>query len=187
MDAPMVLAHYYAIPTLIEEVRLRGGSFHAWDRARALTYKYQEWELAMKRGILHRSKLEEFKEWLTAQNIHMRPGKGQWQLFQISTPEHGWQVVFDNNNPEHLSMNEKLVPIVEAFIATRADPIIEYATGRLPSRVGVYACRVPDLNTPHLLRDLFLLYIDGQWCYPWSDQRYQGEVKGWIGPLQRRI
>lgn len=187
VDAPIILAHYNAIHTLIEEVRLRGGSFYAWDRARALTHKYQGWELVMKRGILHRSKLEEFKEWLTAQNIPTRPGKGQWQLFQISTPEHGWQVVFDNCNPEHLSLNGKLVPIVEAFLATRADPVIEYSTGRLPSRVGIYACRVPDLDAPPLLQDLFLLYMDGQWCHPGSGQRYRGEVKGWIGPLQRRL
>ena len=45
IDAPTVLAHYYAIPALIDEVRLGKGSFHAWDRARALTHKYQGWEL----------------------------------------------------------------------------------------------------------------------------------------------
>lgn len=45
MNAPEVLAHYHAIPTLIEEVKLRGGSFTAWDRARSLTLDYQGWRL----------------------------------------------------------------------------------------------------------------------------------------------
>jgi len=141
----------------------------------------------MKRCLLHRTKLEEFKAWLDQQGIPVRPGKGPWQLFQVFTEDHGWQVVFDSNNPEHVSVNEKLVPIVQGFLATRADPIIEYATGRLPSRVGVYACRVPDLDAPHLLQDQFLVYMEGEWCYLGSDQRFRGEVKGWIGPLQRRL
>lgn len=51
IDASIILAHYNAIPTLIEEVKLRGGSFSAWDRARTLTHKYQGWELVMKRDI----------------------------------------------------------------------------------------------------------------------------------------
>lgn len=141
----------------------------------------------MKRCLLHRTKIDEFKAWLDRQGISTRPGKGQWQLFQVLTPEDGWQVVFDQINSEHVSVNEKLVPIVQGFLATRADPVIEYATGRLPSRVGVYACRIPDLDAPHLLRDQFLTYMEGEWWYPGSDQRYRGEVKGWIGPLQRRL
>ena len=51
IDASIILAHYNAIPTLIEEVKLRGGSFSAWDRARTLTQKYQGWELVMKWDI----------------------------------------------------------------------------------------------------------------------------------------
>jgi len=139
----------------------------------------------MKRCLLHRTKLDEFKEWLASQDIPVRPGKGSWQLFQIQIPDGTWQVVFETMNPEHLSMNEKLVPLVQQFLNQREDPYLKYVTDRNPTRPGMYACRI---RVQDQTSDKFLRFVDGEWeppeqGLPWSQQ----SILGWIGPLQRRI
>jgi hypothetical protein len=65
-------------------------------------------------------------------------------------------------------------------------PLIEYNQHQEPEEVGVYACRIPG-TVPGLLEDLFLLWSQNQWWFYGSDQRYRGEVIGWVGPLQRRM
>lgn len=71
----------------------------------------------MKRCLLHKTKLEEFKSWCLANNIATRPGKGLWQVLQVHTEEFGWQVIFDKlDSPEHFTINEKLIPTVKRFI-----------------------------------------------------------------------
>lgn len=70
-----------------------------------------------KRCLLHKSKLDALKDWLDSKSIAYRPGKGDWQVLQILTPDHGWQVVFDRlDSPEHYSLNEKLTKLVREFI-----------------------------------------------------------------------
>lgn len=64
-------------------------------------------------------------------------------------------------------------------------PMISYNTSGPPTETGVYACRVPMDGV--LLDDLFLLWSEGAWSYLCSDQRYRGQMLGWIGPLQRRM
>lgn len=66
-------------------------------------------------------------------------------------------------------------------------PLITYNETDDPTENGVYACRVPRVNVPGLYEDEFLMWYDGRWGYLGSDQRYRGEVFGWIGPLQRRM
>lgn len=63
--------------------------------------------------------------------------------------------------------------------------MIYYVTEEDPSETGVYACRVP--MTDVLYKDEFLMWFGGCWNHLGSDQRYRGEVIGWIGPLQRRM
>jgi hypothetical protein len=71
----------------------------------------------MKRYLLHKTKLEEFKAWLDKEGIQHRPGKGDWQVLQVCTPENGFQVVFSQlKMPEYYSLNEKLEPTVLRFI-----------------------------------------------------------------------
>jgi hypothetical protein len=64
--------------------------------------------------------------------------------------------------------------------------VVEYNTDD-PIRTGVYACRVPSDRLPGLHEDKFLMWMDGRWSYPGSDQNYRGDVDGWVGPLQRRM
>lgn len=65
-------------------------------------------------------------------------------------------------------------------------PMVEYDQHQEPTEVGVYACRVP-ADAPGLLDDKFLLWHERKWWFLGSDQRYRGEVVGWIGPLQRKM
>lgn len=62
---------------------------------------------------------------------------------------------------------------------------ISYDGQHEPTRVGVYACRVDDLNMPGFHKDEFLMFIDGRWWYLFSDQRYRGHVHGFVGPIPR--
>lgn len=66
-------------------------------------------------------------------------------------------------------------------------PVIAYECDADPTESGVYACRVPMDGVPGFLQDRFLMWLEGAWSYPGSDQKYRGPVIGWIGPLQRRL
>lgn len=64
------------------------------------------------------------------------------------------------------------------------------ATGVLyephPDHIGVYACRVDDLQMGHpFQKDVFLMWMDGRWSYLGSDQRFRGDVYGFVGPIPR--
>jgi hypothetical protein len=53
-----------------------------------------------------------------------------------------------------------------------------------PVQTGVYACRVEsDMEGFH--QDCFLMRSEDKWFYCMSDQKYRGQVFGWIGPLPR--
>lgn len=66
--------------------------------------------------------------------------------------------------------------------------IVEYWIGVDPIEKGTYACRVPMDDAPSgWLEDKFLFWDGHRWGYPSSDQRYRGEVIGWIGPLRRQL
>ena len=65
--------------------------------------------------------------------------------------------------------------------------VIQYNTEYDPTENGVYACRIPSTRLPGLWDDEFLMWYNGRWGYCGSDQRYRGEVTGWIGPLQRKM
>lgn len=71
----------------------------------------------MNRCILHQTKLQAFLDWCAARGIASRPGKGLYQVVQIETRAHGWQVIFKTaTNPEHFTINKTLIPLVKQFI-----------------------------------------------------------------------
>lgn len=71
----------------------------------------------MSANLLHISRLEAFKAWLTKNDHGWRPGKGPYQVIQVLTENSGWQVVFRRDtDPEHLSLNGALEPLVRRFI-----------------------------------------------------------------------
>lgn len=66
--------------------------------------------------------------------------------------------------------------------------MIEYRSGR-PTENGVYACRLPIMKSGDsvtIFEDRFMTFMNGQWFYPRSDQKYRDDVHHWIGPLQRK-
>lgn len=65
--------------------------------------------------------------------------------------------------------------------------MIHYNIGYDPDERGVYACRVPSERLEGFHEDKFLMWFSEEWVYPGSDQKYRGEVTGWIGPLQRKM
>lgn len=71
----------------------------------------------MSANLLHVSKLEAFKSWLTKNERGWRDGKGPYQVIQVLTENSGWQVVFRRDTmPEHFSINTALEPLVRRFI-----------------------------------------------------------------------
>lgn len=73
-----------------------------------------------RRCTLHKTHLEEFKQFLADEGIAYRNGKGPYQILQVQTHQDGWQVVFVKREmPEHFSVNSKLMPIVNLFYVHR--------------------------------------------------------------------
>lgn len=70
----------------------------------------------MSRCLLHKSKLEAFKAWLTARGIEHRPPRGEFQVLQVKTKS-GWQCVFDRiDAKEHYTVAGPLESTVHRFI-----------------------------------------------------------------------
>ncbi|WP_143757418.1 hypothetical protein [Burkholderia singularis] len=71
----------------------------------------------MSRCLLHKTKLESFKSWMTETGIEHRPGRGDFQILQIKTKNGQWQCIFDRiEAPEHYTVAWPLEPIVRRFI-----------------------------------------------------------------------
>lgn len=70
----------------------------------------------MSRCLLHKSKLEAFKEWLTATGIEHRPARGEFQVLQVKV-KNGWQCIFDRlDAKEHYTVAAPLESMVHRFI-----------------------------------------------------------------------
>ena len=71
----------------------------------------------MSRNLLHVSKLDAFKAWLTSNSIEHRPGRGGYEVLQVKTKKGAWQCVFRRHEmPEHYTVAYPLEPIVHRFI-----------------------------------------------------------------------
>ncbi len=72
------------------------------------------------RCTLHKTKLNEFKNYLNSKGIAYRDGKGDYQVLQVQTGD-GWQSVYEKNNmPEHFSVQDKLMPTVRKFLTDQS-------------------------------------------------------------------
>lgn len=73
----------------------------------------------MSRNLLHKSKLDAFKTWLTRNGIEHRQGRGSWEevLSVHMLSKNQWQSVFDRiDAPEHYTVAAPLEPLVRRFI-----------------------------------------------------------------------
>lgn len=75
----------------------------------------------MSRCLLHLTKLDDFKEWLTAHGIEHAPSKGEYEVLRVHLPK-GWQCVFSRHDmPEHYTVARPLEKLVRRFIASRKE------------------------------------------------------------------
>jgi hypothetical protein len=50
-------------------------------------------------------------------DIPTRPGKGDWQVLQVSTKFFGWRIIHKRlDMKEHYTVDERLIPLVKKFI-----------------------------------------------------------------------
>lgn len=72
----------------------------------------------MSRNLLHRTKFNQFKDWLRVKGYEYRNPRGEFELIQIRIPGlNMWACVFDRVNvPEHYTVDRRLDPVVRAFI-----------------------------------------------------------------------
>lgn len=82
----------------------------------------------MSKCLLHKDKLQAFKDWLDSKGMHYREGIGAYQVLQVF--QHGqWMGVFKRDNMiEHLTVDVRLEELVRAFINT---PKFKYSSDDL--------------------------------------------------------
>lgn len=74
----------------------------------------------MSRNLLHKSKLEDFKEWLTENGVPYRDGKGFYQVIQVCKDGKHWNCIYERNHmPEHYTADKHIDPLVKRFCRER--------------------------------------------------------------------
>lgn len=72
------------------------------------------------RSLLHKSKVGELKEWLTANRVKWREVDHDWQIIQIRARQSngymGWIPIFDNIHSDHLTIPDALVALIATFV-----------------------------------------------------------------------
>lgn len=71
-----------------------------------------------RRNLLHRNKLEEFKQWLEKRHLTVMPPKGCYEVLRFKHPEDGFPmpIIYNGKSPDHLSCNESAITFVKRFI-----------------------------------------------------------------------
>ena len=76
----------------------------------------------MTRNLLHKNKLDAFKQWLDKKHIQHRPGRGEFQVLQVALPNGEWGVVYDRIvAPEHYTVTAQMESIVRRFLQARKE------------------------------------------------------------------
>lgn len=69
------------------------------------------------RNLLHKNKLTQFQDYLDVHGIPHRPGRGDWEVLQVQTPDRKWAVIYRRNHmPEHLTVPRPLLKTVLNFL-----------------------------------------------------------------------
>lgn len=72
----------------------------------------------MKRCTLHKSKLEDFKEYLIKFDIKFREGKGDYQVIQVGVLGRFYQV-FKRHGGDHYTTQKELLPTIKNYLSWR--------------------------------------------------------------------
>lgn len=69
----------------------------------------------MKRGLLHKSKLEDFKTFLINQQFQYRSGKGDYQVLQVEVRGRFYPI-YDRHNGDHFTTQKELIPLIRTYL-----------------------------------------------------------------------
>lgn len=72
----------------------------------------------MSRNTLHRSKIQEFREWLVGDGWSLEPTKGAYEELRARKGKR-LLLIYDRHEGDHLSYADKFGGIVQAFIKAR--------------------------------------------------------------------
>ena len=68
------------------------------------------------RNLLHKEKLDQFKEFLDNQRITYREGKGTWEVIQVwNRGSERFDVIHTRMRGDHLSVPQPLIGLVRKF------------------------------------------------------------------------
>lgn len=72
----------------------------------------------MKRCLLHKSKLEDFKSFLIREKFQYRSGKGQFQVLQVEVRGF-WIPIYERLSGDHFTTQKELIPLIRAYLRER--------------------------------------------------------------------
>lgn len=73
----------------------------------------------MARNLLHKNKVEEFKQWLSEKGIKYRDGRGDYQIIQVQVSG-TWACLYNRDDmPEHVTNDRRLNGLIRYFIRER--------------------------------------------------------------------
>lgn len=75
-------------------------------------------EFILKRGLLHKSKLEDFKSFLVDQNIQYRNGKSDYQVLQIEVNGRFYPI-YDRYSGDHFTTQRELFPLIRTYLRVK--------------------------------------------------------------------
>jgi len=83
------------------------------------------------RSILHRTKLNDFKEWLKSRGIAIHPCKGQYEVLRWEGKQgQPMPMVFDRHDGDHYTVNVAAEPLVRKWLTEKwNDPDIAHDRG----------------------------------------------------------
>ena len=100
----------------------------------------------MSRSLLHISKLEDFKVFLSAHGIKHRPGRGTYQVLQVCKDGSHWNCVYRREKmPEHFTTDRHLDKLVLKFVRAQKQLATELAQPeQAPAAEKTFAGVQPD-------------------------------------------
>lgn len=72
----------------------------------------------MKRGLLHKSKLEDFKSFLIDEGFQYRNGKGDYQVLQVEVRGRFYPI-YDRHDGDHFATQRELFPLIRTYLRVK--------------------------------------------------------------------
>lgn len=69
----------------------------------------------MKRALLHKTKLEDFKSFLTGNCIKFQDGKGDYQVLQVDVNGR-FIPIYNRGSGDHLTTQHEIMPLIKKYL-----------------------------------------------------------------------